>query len=382
MKIDRNNYEEFFILYMDNELSSEDRRRVEIFAQENTDLKEELHLLLQSKLVVDETIVFDNKEALLKHAGNVSLNTTNYEEWFVLYTDNELTAAQKNEVEVFVAAHPSLQKELQLLQQTKLQPESVIFPYKESLYRTEEKVRVIGIRWQRIAVAAALLLAISTAAFFALNKKEAGTTDIADNGKGTEIKTSPATKETKEPLKEIQPAENKIADVRKEETLPVPVENNTEETASTTNKTKQPKQEKQYNTPVQKLIPDDAALAVQEKIKTPGNNLPKPINNPYVIDDKKEFASIQAEPSVKQPLTILKEITGNSSVTTNEVQPLYSSITSTTSDDDGIDAEQPRKKNKLRGFFRKVTRTFEKTTNIKATDDEDRLLIGGLAIRL
>jgi hypothetical protein len=46
--------------------------------------------------------------------------------------------------------------------------------------------------------------------------------------------------------------------------------------------------------------------------------------------------------------------------------------------------EQPNgKKNKLRGFFRKVTRTFEKRTNIKATDDDDdRLLIAGLAIKL
>jgi hypothetical protein len=43
---------------------------------------------------------------------------------------------------------------------------------------------------------------------------------------------------------------------------------------------------------------------------------------------------------------------------------------------------EPGRKNKLRGFFRKITRTFEKTTNMKATDDEDRLLVGGLAIRL
>jgi hypothetical protein len=40
------------------------------------------------------------------------------------------------------------------------------------------------------------------------------------------------------------------------------------------------------------------------------------------------------------------------------------------------------KKNKLRGFFRKVTRTFEKRTNIDPTDQDNRLLVGGLAIKL
>lgn len=50
--------------------------------------------------------------------------------------------------------------------------------------------------------------------------------------------------------------------------------------------------------------------------------------------------------------------------------------------DDQIDAGQPGKKNKLRGFFRKVTRTLEKRTNIKTTDDEDRLLLAGFAVKL
>jgi hypothetical protein len=40
------------------------------------------------------------------------------------------------------------------------------------------------------------------------------------------------------------------------------------------------------------------------------------------------------------------------------------------------------KKNKLRGLLRKVTRTFEKNTQVNATDENDRLLIGGLALKL
>ena len=64
MNITRHNYEEYFILYMDNELGSDDRRQVELFVQENPDLKEELDWLLQSRLTPDDSVVFDEKEQL------------------------------------------------------------------------------------------------------------------------------------------------------------------------------------------------------------------------------------------------------------------------------------------------------------------------------
>ncbi len=66
MNINRHNYEEYFILYMDNELSSDDRRKVELFVKENPDLQEELDLLMQTQLIPDNSFVFDGKEQLLK----------------------------------------------------------------------------------------------------------------------------------------------------------------------------------------------------------------------------------------------------------------------------------------------------------------------------
>jgi cobalamin biosynthesis protein CbiD len=62
MKIDRHNYEEFFLLYIDNELTAEQTNSVQQFVQENPDLARELEILQQVTLKADDEIVFDGKE--------------------------------------------------------------------------------------------------------------------------------------------------------------------------------------------------------------------------------------------------------------------------------------------------------------------------------
>ena len=85
----------------------------------------------------------------------------------------------------------------------------------------------------------------------------------------------------------------------------------------------------------------------------------------------------------KDPLTINNENNTTEVVTPDNAQSFNNGETAASNKSFGpIDTDESGKKNKLRGFFRKVTRTFEKRTNIKATDDEDRLLLAGLAIKL
>ncbi|MFT4153683.1 anti-sigma factor family protein [Parafilimonas sp.] len=135
--INRNNYEEFFLLYIDGELNAVQQLAVENFVQQNPDLAVDLQMLQNTRLF-PEDIVFDNKEGLLRTEGH-TINETNYEEFFLLYIDNELSPAKREEVEKYVLQHPKLQEEFITLKQAMLVPEVISYGNKEALYRTEKR---------------------------------------------------------------------------------------------------------------------------------------------------------------------------------------------------------------------------------------------------
>ncbi len=377
MKIDRHNYEEYFILYMDNELNSGDRRQVEAFVELHPDLKEELDLLLQFKLVPDTDILFNGKDELMKMneaavqvGGDTPISLANYEEWFTLYTDHELTTGQKKTVEQFIAENPSLEKELALLQRTRLQPEEIVFTDKASLYRAEEKIRIIQVRWWRIAAAAILILGLGLTTYSILNKKSSAGTEEGV-AKTNEQKTTPV--ETARPPEEQHSVVNQLA-----------AENAVENVARAN----------QARPPAEPVVTDQNRLVANDKrtnkplpvknnepvvADNNTNNLPKPLYNPNINTTlPKTEVTIAANNSQKQ--IIRPDALTKDNVTTPSAQP--SDIVTASFRDDAELNQPDGKKNKLRGFFRKVTRTFEKRTNIDATTDDDKLLVAGLAIKL
>ena len=165
MNINRNNYEEFFMLYADNELEAIQREKVEAFVLANPDLKQELLLFQQFKVTPDETVVFDHKASLLKQQEVLpgdAISLANYEAFFVLYADGELTGKEKESVVAFVDQNPQLQPAFQQLQLCRLIPEpSIVFQNKEILYRHEKDERVIPFFYRRMAAAAAILVFVA-----------------------------------------------------------------------------------------------------------------------------------------------------------------------------------------------------------------------------
>jgi hypothetical protein len=376
MSINRHNYEEYFILYMDNELSNEDRRVVEQFLQQHPDLQEELDLLMQYKLTPDESVIYPAKEELLKINGSSPVTLSNYDEWLVLYTDNELTPAQKRVVETFAAAHLSVQKELELLQKTKLQPEAIVFPHKESLYRREEKVVRMPVRWWR-AAAAVLILAFGLSAVLILNRKQnSGKEDMAKTENGQQ----------KQPVNIIAKDKTPSQGVAEQTETALSPSLTTGDDNNTTNN---PALNREKNPVVAKkaiTVPDNTLPVMvpaenkkQETVavtQAPSNNLPLPLDNPNIRPVQKDDAVASVKPDNKNELQkVLSDpiVTKKDPVSSDYVQTAYP----------GEQLEQPEgKKNKNRGIFRKIARTFEKRTNIDPTTDDNRLLVAGLSIKL
>jgi hypothetical protein len=165
MNINRLNYENYFLLYVDGELSAAEMQTVDRFAAENKDLADELKMLLHTRLP-EETYYFENKSALLRTASD-HINSINCEEKFLLFIDNELTDQGKVETMHFVSTHPEYLGLFETLKQSKLPIEQIDFPDKESLFRKEESSKpVIVLQWWKLAVAAALIGIIAILGIF------------------------------------------------------------------------------------------------------------------------------------------------------------------------------------------------------------------------
>ena len=375
MNITRHNYEEYFILYMDNELTQAERRVVEDFVLLHPDLKEELDLLQQFKLTPDTSIVFSGKEELLKGQEASMVNLSNYEEYLLLYTDNELNPAQRAAVEQFAAENLAVQKELNLLRFTRLQPEVVEFPDKASLYRREEKVRAMPVRWWRAAAAILILaLGLSTVWMISRRSDEAA---VAGTSPGKEQIKSPApilpengkeelavTKDTVQPGNSLQMQQSKLATNSTDIT---PTDQKMKRTIQPANNQPQPDNK-------------DALASRQPDNKS--NNLPVPVNNPNVNNTQNAVA-VQSVPANNNPKGILtKNDVTKKAGSSPDIKPGFDFAVANPDKQTPEIEDNDGKKNKLRGFFRKVTRTFEKRTNIDPTDQDNRLLVGSLAIKL
>jgi hypothetical protein len=213
--INRHNYEELFLMYVDNELTPAQRAEVDAFVHQNQDLADELKMLQQVTLMPEEEIQFDAKHLLYKKEEGISL--ANYEEYFLLDVDNELDESEKDEVEKFVLQHPRLQEDYTLLHRTKLDPETTTFENKKVLYRREER-RVVPMRWMRMA-AAAVVIGIAGVLYITIPGKDASVinrTNVASNGSSTQPKQVEKVDKVQSPEANNKVEEQEVAQTGKE----------------------------------------------------------------------------------------------------------------------------------------------------------------------
>jgi hypothetical protein len=354
MNINRHNYEEYFLLYIDNELTVQQRNAVEVFVQLNPDLDQEL-ILLKESILPEVKITFNEKEGLMKHH---SLNA-DLQEKLLMFIDGELDKGEGTKFFEQLENDAALKNEFDLLQQTKLTiDQRIVFEDKASLYKKED-LKLVAMRWWKIAAAAMLIGAglwgavnyfqnnavdITTATATANNNPifKAGNTEIKDEVSNVKV-NEPNTFET-----------NKGSNNNDVNILAVKETNNTQ---------------------VNKSIKENNAIvkhAVVVETTPPSNNLPKPYSENFNNDqrNKNDVASV---PTVKQDVQSVIDnstnIVGGNTIASNasftENNKANNNITY------GFDEEEDQpKRNKVGGFFKKLNRVLQRNTKLKTNSDK------------
>lgn len=105
----------------------------------------------------------------------MKININNYEEWMIDYIEGNLSQEQQKQFAEFLAFHPELKGELELFQQTKLQPElNIVFANKDALKQKEGGKVIVMTNWVRYAagIAAVMLLFVGIRFFSGNNQNE------------------------------------------------------------------------------------------------------------------------------------------------------------------------------------------------------------------
>lgn len=166
MRIDRNNYEEFFLDYHEGTLADSLKNELFLFLEHNPDLKAEFE---RFDLITVPTPgkTFFEKDLLKRKL----ITLHNYQSYFIAYVENDIGSAEKNELELFIQQNPSLNSEFEVFKQTKIFPNhSIIFENKKQL-KHRGKIIAFHSPLYRIAIAASIVLFIITYFLFQ-NKKE------------------------------------------------------------------------------------------------------------------------------------------------------------------------------------------------------------------
>ncbi len=392
MNINRNNYETFFLLYVDNELSAAERIAVEKFVQENTDLKKELELFIETTLSI-ENISFAAKEILLKNEI-----TTSLQDDLLSHIDNEVSVESKILIEERIATDDLVHEEWKVLQQTKLDPsEKIVFADKKLLYR-HERDNVVTLRFWKIAIAA---LFIGAGLFFGVKmlkkeKQAEPNATVSNNG----VKRGPANEAVR-----MQPLPTGTKNINESPVL----NNNSSVNSNNDNSVKQDnlvKNQSKQNviTPGKKddqlskrdITPGEQ-LVNKETLQKETNHLPKPyfenINNnksnqitPPIVEYKKKETienDVLNNLATVTPVQRPKEIIPTENNTLTELPNSYAKNAAYNELDEKNNNrvlymdEEKVNKSKLSGFFRKVKRVLVRNTKIKTGDG---LRIGGFEI--
>ena len=154
MKLTRDNYEIWFLDYLEGSLEQGQMDEVRLFLSLNPDLAEELESFTPA-LSVDEGVIFPGKYRLKKDSYEDPLF---FETAAIAAMEGDLDQEELNSFEKWLAKNPDKQEIIHQFERTRVKPDlSVTYPVKADL---KKKTTVMAF-WFRVAsIAAILLLAV------------------------------------------------------------------------------------------------------------------------------------------------------------------------------------------------------------------------------
>jgi hypothetical protein len=369
MTINRHNYEEYFLLYIDNELTVQERKAVEIFIKQNIDLQQEFDLLHDS-ILTEDPIIFIDKESLLKSESVPSY----LQEKLLLLIDGELDKNENAKIAEQILNDAALKNEFELLKKTKLTTDNhIVFEHKNLLYKNEHS-KLVVMRWRKIAVAAMLIGAGLWGTLGYFQKESASiftetASGIPVNKSGTANKKSNV---------DIDKVSEKNDDGNIALNIQVQDENSfTKDTKIVASKmvtTKLVETSKPLNIEKQAV----ATLTIQ-----PSNNLPKPYSESISNEqyNKNDVAGVTiAKKEMPNAMDNATNITGGNSIASNAVfsdnKKANNNITY------GFDEDEATpKKNKVGGFLKKLSRVMQRNVKLK-TNSEKSINVANLSFAI
>ena len=154
-KIDLNNYEAYFLDYMEGSLSAEEKYDLFAFLEKHPDLKEELELDVMDMELMPTSVTFDAKESLKVDADKLMITTGSVDELMIAAVEGQLSKSQKQQLETYVKDN-NLTKSYAYTKATQLKPDlSIQFEDKASL--KQKTGLIISMTWvTRVASIAAV----------------------------------------------------------------------------------------------------------------------------------------------------------------------------------------------------------------------------------
>ena len=161
IEINRNNYEQLFLDYIEGNLNPSYFEGFKEFLAQNPDLAKELTEFETVELKA-ETIAFASKQNLKKNAY-FTINESNFDEFCISYIENHLTEANKNTLSSYIHSNPDKKNDFELYQKTILKADkNIVFTEKSKLkvYKLKQKNKLYVLLTTAAAAAIGLVIVL------------------------------------------------------------------------------------------------------------------------------------------------------------------------------------------------------------------------------